>query len=74
MGVVHGGLSNQPAAFTRIRGTLDINFDKLTGKTHDLTFHATGLWQTGDNIGAKLGSYANPSGLDSVHVFRMDSF
>ncbi len=74
MGVVHGGVSNQAAAFTRIRGTLDINFDKLTGKTHGLTFHATGLWQTGDNIGAKLGSYANPSGLDSVHVFRMDSF
>ncbi len=74
MGAVHGGLSNQAAAFTRIRGTLDINFDKLTGKTRDLTLHATGLWQTGDNIGAKFGSYANPSGLDSVHVFRMDSF
>ena len=74
MGVVHGGLSDQPAAFTRIRGTLDIDFDKLTAKTHELSFHATGLWQTGDNIGAKLGSYANPSGLDSVHVFRMDSF
>ncbi len=32
MGVVHGGLSDQPAAFTRIRGTLDIDFDKLTGE------------------------------------------
>ena len=74
MGVAHGGLSDQPAAFTRIRGTLDIDFDRLTHKTRDLTFHATGLWQTGDNIGAKLGSYANPSGLASVHVFRMDSF
>jgi porin len=73
-GVVHGGLSDQPAAFTRIRGTLDIDFDKLTGSHHELSFHATGLWQTGNNIGAQLGSYANPSGLDSVHVFRMDSF
>jgi porin len=73
-GVVHGGLSNQAAAFTRIRGTIDIDFDKLTGTNHELSFHATGLWQTGNNIGAQLGSYANPSGLDSVHVFRMDSF
>jgi porin len=73
-GVVHGGLSDQPAAFTRIRGTLDIDFDKMTGTHHELSFHATGLWQTGNNIGAQLGSYANPSGLDSVHVFRMDSF
>jgi carbohydrate-selective porin OprB len=55
MGVAHGGLSDQPAAFTRIRGTIDIDFDKLTGKKHEWSFHATGLWQTGDNIGAKLG-------------------
>ena len=74
MGIVHGGISDQPAAFTRIRGTIDIDFDKLTESNHGLTFHATGLWQTGNNIGAQLGSYANPSGLDSVHVFRMDSF
>jgi porin len=46
----------------------------MTGTHHELSFHATGLWQTGNNIGAQLGSYANPSGLDSVHVFRMDSF
>ncbi len=74
MGVAHGGVSDQPAAFTRIRGTIDIDLDKLTGTSHELSFHATGLWQTGNNIGAQLGSYANPSGLDSVHVFRMDSF
>lgn len=73
-GVVHGGLSNQPAAFTRLRGTIDFDFDKMTGGHHELSFHATGLWQTGNNIGAQLGSYANPSGLDSVHVFRMDSY
>ena len=73
-GVLHGGFSDQPAAFTRIRGTIDIDFDKLTGTNQELSFHATGLWQTGNNIGAQLGSYANPSGLDSVHVFRMDSF
>lgn len=73
-GVLYGGLSNQAAAFTRIRGTIDIDLDKLTGTNHELSFHATGLWQTGNNIGDQLGSYANPSGLASVHVFRMDSF
>ncbi len=74
MGVVHGGLSDQPAAYTRIRGTVDIDFGKLTGTHNGFSFHATGLWQTGDNIGPKLGSYADPSGFASVHVFRMDSF
>lgn len=74
VGVLHGGLSNQPTGFTRIRGTVDIDIDQLTGKNLGLSFHATALWQTGDNIGDKLGSYANPSSLDSVHVFRMDSY
>ena len=74
VGVVHGGISDQPTGFTRIRGTVDIDIDQLSGKNLGLSFHATALWQTGDNIGDKLGSYANPSSLDSVHVFRMDSF
>jgi carbohydrate-selective porin OprB len=52
---------------------VDIDFQKLTN-TKGLSFHATGLWQTGVNVGDKLGSYANPSGIGSVHVFRMDSF
>ena len=74
MGVAHGGVSNQPATYTRIRGTVDIDFGRLTRTDSGLSFHATGLWQTGDNIGPKLGSYADPSGFASVHVFRMDSF
>lgn len=71
--ILHGGLSNQGTAFTRIRGTVDIDFQKLS-EVHGLSFHATGLWQTGVNVGAKLGSYANPSGIGSDHVFRMDSY
>src|SRR5277367_2301560 len=59
MGVVRGGLSDQPAAYTRVRGTVDIDFGRLTGTDNGLSFHATGLWQTGDNIGPKLGSYAD---------------
>ena len=74
MGVVRGGISDQPTGFTRIRGSVDIDIDRLSGKNLGLSFHATALWQTGNNIGDKLGSYANPSSLDSVHVFRMDSY
>jgi porin len=74
MGVLHGGISNQAAAWTRIRGTIDLDIDKLTGTTHELTFHATALWQTGNNIGNQLGSYANPSSIASIDVFRMDSY
>src|SRR5277367_5433432 len=59
MGVARGGLSDQPASYTRIRGNIDIDFDTLTGTDNGLSFHATGLWQTGDNIGPKLGSYAD---------------
>src|SRR5271155_5533993 len=53
MGVAYGGFPNQPASFTRIRGTLDFDFDKLTESNHELSSHATGLWQTGNNIGAQ---------------------
>jgi porin len=73
LGIVHGGLSNQPTSFTRIRGTLDVDLEQLTG-AKGLSAHATGLWQTGVNVGDKLGSFANPSGIGSVHVFRMDSY
>ena len=73
MWVLHGGASNQGTGWERIRGTLDINFSRLTG-WRGVKFHATALWQTGNNIGDKLGSLANPSSIDSVHVFRMDSY
>jgi hypothetical protein len=61
-------------AWTRIRGTIDIDIDRLTVTSHALSFHVTALWQTGDNVGAKLASYANPSSIASVPVFRMDSY
>lgn len=71
--ILHGGLSNQGTAFTRIRGTVDVDFQKLS-EVRGLSFHATALWQTGVNVGDKLGSYANPSGIASEHLFRMDSY
>ena len=39
---------------------------KLVG-ANGLTFHATGVWQFGVNLGAKIGTIANPSGLVSAH-------
>lgn len=73
MWILHGGASNQGTAWERIRGTFNIDFGELSG-IHGLRFHATALWQTGDNVGAKFNSFANPSSIDSVHVFRMDSY
>jgi carbohydrate-selective porin OprB len=37
MDVVHGGVENQPAGWTRIRGTVDINIDQVSGKNLGLS-------------------------------------
>ena len=68
-----GGLQQTKAGWERIRGTIDINFDGLM-KWQGLRFHATGLWQVGANLGAKIGTLANPSDLVSAHTTRLDSF
>jgi carbohydrate-selective porin OprB len=39
-----------------------------------LTFHITGLWQAGANMGAYIGSSANPSSLVSANTTRLDSW
>lgn len=58
----------------RIRATVDIDFSKFTS-LDGLKYHATGLWQTGQNMGGGqyIGSIANPSGLVSSHTTRLDS-
>lgn len=68
-----GGLEQTQAGWGRIRGTMDIDFGKLTD-WEGLTFHVTGLWQFGGNLGADIGTLANPSGLVSAHTTRLDSF
>jgi carbohydrate-selective porin OprB len=68
-----GGMEQTKAGWERIRGTIDINFDQLM-KWQGLRFHATGLWQVGANLGAKIGTLANPSDLVSAHTTRLDSF
>jgi porin len=68
-----GGIRQTEAGWGRLRGTMDIDFGKLT-EWNGLTFHATGLWQFGSNLGADIGALANPSGLVSAHTTRLDSF
>lgn len=68
-----GGLDQSQAGWMRIRGTMDMNFDRLIS-WQGLSIHATGLWQSGANLGAKIGTLANPSDLVSAHTTRLDSF
>jgi porin len=68
-----GGTRQTEAGWGRIRGTMDIDFGKLSD-SNGLTFDATGLWQFGGNLGADIGTLANPSGLVSAHTTRLDSF
>jgi porin len=61
------------ASWNRSRGTVDIDFGPLVHQ-QGLYFHATALWQAGGNLGAYLGTLANPSGLVSGNTFRLDSW
>jgi porin len=67
---------DQPRRFTswnRFRGTIDIDFGKLSHK-EGLYFHATALWQGGGNLGTYLGLLSSPSGMSSENTFRLDSW
>ena len=68
-----GGLRQTEAGWGRIRGTMDVDFGKLAD-WNGLTFHVTGVWQFGVNLGADIGTLASPSGLVSAHTTRLDSF
>ena len=68
-----GGLEQAQAGWMIIRGTMDLTFDHLIS-WQGLSIHATGLWQSGANLGAKIGTLANPSDLVSAHTTRLDSF
>jgi len=68
-----GGLEQTKAGWPRVRGTIDVNFDRMIS-WQGLSFHATGLWQSGANLGGKIGTLANPSDLVSRHTTRLDSF
>ncbi len=61
------------ASWNRVRGTLDIDFSKLT-HTPGLFFHITAPWQAGGNLGSYLGTIAQPSGMASANTLRLDSW
>ena len=61
------------ANWSRVRGTLDIDFGQAE-LVPGLKFHVTGLWQGGGNMGAYIGSIANPSSLVSANTARLDSW
>jgi carbohydrate-selective porin OprB len=61
------------ANWSRVRGTADFDFGKAE-LVPGLTFHITGLWQGGGNMGAYIGSSANPSSLVSANTARLDSW
>jgi porin len=62
------------AGWNRVRGTMDIDFGKLAG-WKGWSFHVTGLWQGGPNLGANyLGSISNPSTLVSARTEILDSY
>jgi porin len=69
-----GGLQQTGATWQRVRGTVDIDFGHFAERWSGLRFHATGLWQTGSNLGARIGTLANPSDLVSLNTARLDSF
>lgn len=68
-----GGKKQTDAGWGRFRGTIDVDLGQLVG-ANGLTFHATGVWQFGTNLGAKIGTLSNPSGLVSEHAVRLDSW
>jgi carbohydrate-selective porin OprB len=61
------------ANWGRVRGTADFDFGKAE-LVRGLKLHITGLWQAGGNMGAYIGSSANPSSLVSANATRLDSW
>jgi porin len=72
----NGRYQDGGAGWNRVRGTMDIDFGKLVGPSmKNWSFHVTGLWQGGPNLGASyLGSISNPSTLVSARTEILDSY
>ena len=65
--------SGRLANWSRVRGTLDIDFGKAE-LVRGLKFHIAAMWQTGGNLGAYIGAIANPSSNASFDLTRLDSW
>jgi len=57
--------SERFASYNRVRGAVDIDLGTLVHQ-QGWSFHATAVWQTGDNLGSCLGLVANPTCEPSV--------
>jgi carbohydrate-selective porin OprB len=74
LGNPSGGRNQIMTDWGRVRGIVDIDLGTLGG-AHALTFHVTGVWQYGTDLGNRyLGTIANPSSLVSAHALRLDSW
>jgi porin len=70
---VRSAKEERVAVWDRVRGTVDLDFSRLTD-TPGLTFHITAVWQGGGNLGTYLGTITGPSGMASENSFRLDSW
>ena len=69
-----GGEQTANGGFERVRGTFDMDFEKLH-LVKGLTFHATGVWQAGVNLNSQyIGAISNPTSLPSSATTRLDAF
>jgi hypothetical protein len=60
--------------WSRIRGTLDIDMNKLV-HIKGLSLHITSVWNVGSDVGAEIGSLVNAAGNDTgLHQLRLDSW
>ncbi|HVJ04309.1 MAG TPA: carbohydrate porin [Candidatus Saccharimonadales bacterium] len=68
-----GGYRYTQDGFSRVRGTLDIDLNKLVG-VKNTRFHITGVWQNGGAMILRTGSLADAQGYFSASVTRLDSW
>ena len=61
------------ANWSRVRGTLDIDFGKAE-LVSGLKFHIAAMWQAGGVLGAYIGAIANPSSNAGFNLMRLDSW
>jgi porin len=74
LGSPSGGRDQIMTDWGRVRCIVDIDLGTLGG-AHAPTFHVTGVWQYGTDLGNRyLGTIANPSSLVSAHALRLDSW
>lgn len=65
--------SRDRANWSRVRGTLDIDFGKAE-LVRGLKFHIAAMWQAGGVLGTYIGAIANPSSNAAFDLMRLDSW